>query len=1002
MTGANQKERILPNDSEKINGRTSPKAVPASVYRLQFGPHLHFLQAAEIVPYLKKLGIDTVYCSPFFKTPPGSLHGYNIIDSNVINPELGGERDYRIFCEALGKHGMGQILDLVPNHVGIFGGNELWNDVLENGPFSLYADFFDIEWNPRKRELRGKVLLPVLGDRYGAVLERGELRLVYSGGAFSIRYWEHSFPVAPTTYPDILESDLQSLKSMLGADEPDFLEFLSILSAFKSLSDHVFVLCENFDSRHRCKEDTKQRLHALCVRNDIIAAYVHAREEHFNSDKSYDLLDALLNAQFFRLAYWRVAAEEINYRRFFDVNELAAIKIENDRVLDFHHRKVFDLIREGLIQGLRIDHPDGLYDPGQYFLNLQKKYLHETAAPAEAEALSRLSAPALAVRVEEIKKHNGRYPLYIIIEKILDRRESLPEDWKVSGTVGYAFLNALNGLFLNEDAAGQISRIYENYAGMTFNVDELCYQKKKLFALVHMASEVSTLGSQLAFLSERNRHTRDFTKYNLTVALREVIACYPVYRTYMTPECETPSAEDQKFIQIAVARAKRYTPSIAPSTYDFIEDVLLLRFEKNLGGQDRFFCREFVMRFQQLTGPVMAKGVEDTVFYLYNRMLSLNEVGGDLGHFGYSLTEFHRQNHERSLRWPYNFLTSDTHDTKRSEDVRLRIDALSEIPDEWEDVLAVWTRLHEKFRVLLDGEFAPVRNTQYLIYQSLVGGWPEAGADMADFRDRFQDYIVKAMREAKSETNWINPNAEYEKAVHDFIDGILAQEEFLQHFRPFQKRVAEAARNSALSAWVIKLGSPGVVDVYQGSEYEKLCFVDPDNRRPVDFSARMNSLERIQSLFAGGRVTPERFAELLAWKEDALLKQYFFWRGLTFRRSECDIFLKGEYHPLDLVGDRRNYGIAFLRRYGQKAVLFLSGRFFMRSGAEPAESQRSAFWGKTLIHLPEPDAGETWTDVFTGRSFSPVRLDEGGKGFYLADLFQSTEAVMLCNFSDRG
>lgn len=991
----------MPNES--IDKAELRGIIPTSVYRLQFGPHLNFLQAAHIVPYLKKLGIDAVYCSPFFKTPAGSLHGYNIIDSNVINPELGGERDYRIFCEALRSHEMGQILDLVPNHAGIYGGNEIWNDVLENGPFSVYADFFDIEWKSRRQELRGKVLLPVLGDRYGAVLERGELRLVYSAGAFTVRYWEHSFPVSPTTYPNILESDMETLKSMLGADEPDFLEFLSILSAFKSLSDHVFVLCENFDERHKVKEEAKQRLHSLCARNDIVARYVLAREEYFNGDSSYDLLDALLNAQFFRLAYWRVAAEEINYRRFFDVNELAAIKIENDRVLDFHHRKAYELLKEGLIQGLRIDHPDGLYDPGRYFLDLQKKFIRDAAlTEEEVRQIGEMDRAALASRVEFLKQRDGRYPLYIIIEKILDRRERLPEDWAVSGTVGYAFLNALNGLFLNEEAGAKISRIYENYVNMTFNVEELCYLKKKLFALVHMASEVSTLGTQLAFLSECNRHTRDFTKYNLTVALREIIACYPVYRTYMTPDCKEPLPEDRKSIQLAVARAKRYTPSIAPSTYDFIEEVLLLEFEKKLSESDRLICREFVMRFQQLTGPVMAKGVEDTVFYLYNRMLSLNEVGGDLGHFGFSVTEFHRQNHDRARRWPFNFLTSDTHDTKRSEDVRLRMDILSEMPEAWEEALAVWTRQHEKFRVLLDGEFAPIRNTQYFIYQSLVGGWPDNISDREAFRERFQNYILKAMREAKSETNWINPNEPYENAVRDFIDGILGQEDFLEHFCAFQQRVAAAARQSALSAWIIKLGSPGVVDVYQGSEFFNLNFVDPDNRRPVDFECRMQSLETVQMLFPKGEASPERFSQLLAKKQDALLKQYFIWQGLRFRSEQCDIFLKGEYEPLDLAGDCFDFGIAFMRRSGRKAVLFLAGRFFVRRETQSDAKSGPLFWKKTFVRLSQKDADDgVWTDVFTGRRFEPVSLAEGGKGFYLADLFCDTEAVMLCNFSDR-
>lgn len=977
----------------------SERAVPSSVYRLQFGPHLNFKQATDLVPYLDDLGIDAVYCSPFFKTPSGSLHGYNIVDSNMLNPELGSEEDYDLFCDALRQRGMGQILDLVPNHVGIYGGNSIWNDVLENGACSLYADFFDIEWKPKKKELTDKVLIPVLGDRYGAVLERGELKLRYDSAGFSVHYWEHGFPISPTTYPNILEREIDALKGDLGADNPAFLELLGVLTLFKGLSDHTFTLCENFELRHAAKEDAKKRLFELFEKNEIVSSYIKQQVDYFNQEQSFDALDALLNAQFFRLAFWRVAAEEINYRRFFDVNELAAIKIENPQVLDLHHRKVFELLKQGKVQGLRIDHPDGLYDPARYFMDLQKKYLQDVAAVNnQKDPVHDLSRASLMEYIEAVKARTKTYPLYVIVEKILDRREHLPQDWAVSGTVGYAFLNALNGLFVDAEAESQFSLIYENYVGGTFNIDELCYQKKKLFALIHMSSEVNTLGKQLAYLSECNRHTRDFTKYNLTVALREVIACYPVYRTYITPECDEPSPEEQKSIQIAVAKAKRYTPSMASSTYDFVEDVLMLRFEKLLNDEDRAICREFVLRFQQITGPVMAKGVEDTVFYLYNRLLSMNEVGGDLGHFGYTVTAFHRQNHERALRWPYNFLTSDTHDTKRSEDVRLRIDVLSEMPQAWEEQLLIWTRLNEKFRTLIDQDFAPTRNTEYFIYQSLIGGWPDQNVDVT-FKERFQAYIQKALRESKADTNWINPNEAYEKAVRDFIDGILNDPQFTENFTGFQNKIAGLAKKNALSAWVIKLGTPGVVDVYQGSEFWNYSFVDPDNRRSVDFRARKEVLSQVEASFSEAPATAQSLTQIIENKEDVNLKMYYYWRGLTFRRAQYDIFLNGEYYPLDVMGNRQKHAVAFMRKHEGRCVLFVAGRLFAGFAESTASSGEADIWQNTYIVLPKADVSQpVWTEVFSRKEICLKELEGGNQGFYLSDLFGAAEAVMLTNF----
>jgi len=675
--------------------------IPTCTYRLQFNRWFTFAQAREIVAYLRSLGVSDVYASPYFQAGANSLHGYDITDHNKLNAVIGSQADYDAWIAELHAYGMGQVLDFVPNHMGIAEpGNKWWADVLENGPSSMYAPYFDIDWRPLKSDLRDKVLLPILSDQYGRVLERGELQVHFEEGAFSLAYRNQKLPIAPGTYRFVLEMALENLAEY--KDEEFYAEFQSILTALEYLPRRTETDPEKIAERAREKEIVKRRLERRCQEAPQVQRAIEKALAKINGrpgdPRSFDWLDELLNAQSYRLAFWRVAAEEINYRRFFDVNDLAAIRMELPEVFDAAHQLVVDLVRTGAVTGLRIDHPDGLYLPREYLDGLQRRCAKMLGIPLPKD---------------------GR-AVYMIAEKILTGAEKLRADWPLHGTTGYDFANQVAGVLVDASAEADATRTFHRFIGHTMHFGHLVYAKKRLVMRLALANEVEVLGNMLDRLSEKNRWYRDFTFEALARAVRETIACFPVYRTYLAPG-QPVSDEDRQVIERAIAAAKRRNPAMEESIFNFLRDILLFRFPENLDAQAREEHMHFVLKFQQFTGPIMAKGLEDTVFYIYNRLTALNEVGGEPQQFGLNVDAFHERNLDRHRNWPATLLATSTHDTKRSEDVRARMVAISEIPELWRRSLQRWRTANRRWKKIVNEAETPAPNEEYLLYQTLLG-----------------------------------------------------------------------------------------------------------------------------------------------------------------------------------------------------------------------------------------------------------------------------------------
>lgn len=985
--------------------------IPAATYRLQFNRSFGFRDALAIVEYLDDLGITDVYASPYLKANKGSMHGYDIVDHNSLNPEVGTEREYEEYVGALRKHVMGQILDIVPNHMYIQSSeNTMWMDVLENGPSSVYVNFFDIDWDPVKKELRNKVLLPVLGDQYGKVLDNQELRLSFDEGSFYLQYYEHRFPVVPRTYITLLEHRLGTLEESLEAEDPDLVELLSIITALTHLPPYTEMSAELVAERHREKEIIKKRLWTLYVNSLPVREYIDENVRIFNGVKgdprTFDLLDGLLDMQVYRLSYWRVATEEINYRRFFDINHLAAIRMEDPVVFRETQRLVMKLIAEGKITGLRVDHPDGLYDPSEYFHRLQLSCFSQLrpGRPKEEGSDAPLaSSPDLEQEVidiynESFSTDSGNKPFYIVGEKILLKGERMPEEWPIFSTTGYVFVNSVNGIFVETRNSRAFDGLYKKFSRLNLNYQDIVCEKKKLIMEVAMSSEVNTLGHYLNRISEKDRHTRDFTLNSLTHAILEVIAYFPVYRTYIN-SYEVVD-RDRQYIEMAVSKAKRNNPAISGSIFDFLRDVLLVRFPEGIEEEDKKEWLDFVMRFQQITGPVMAKGVEDTAFYVYNRLISLNEVGGSPDRFGTPLETFHGQNIERMKSWPHALIATSTHDTKRSEDVRARINVLSEIPDEWRRYLALWRRLNRKNRLLVDGQFVPDRNEEYLFYQTLVGAWPVEEMDEAGygiFRERMKGYMLKAIREAKVNTSWVNPNTIYEDAVMIFVDSVLGGlpgNQFFREFVPFQKKISHFGMFNSLSQTLLKITCPGVPDFYQGTEIWDFSLVDPDNRRPVDYGLRLEMLRRLRD--SEGRTAGHVLSrEMTLRKETGEIKLYVTYKALCYRRSNIALFGEGEYMPLETGGKAADYICAFARRLGRSEAIVVVPRFLIRllpdADLLPFGHE---IWDDTAVIVPFAEEGRRYRNVFTSEIVAVRRKNEA-LCLYLSEVFANFPVALL-------
>jgi (1->4)-alpha-D-glucan 1-alpha-D-glucosylmutase len=903
--------------------------IPRATYRVQLNGSFTFPDAAGIVSYLDELGVSHLYASPYTRSREGSSHGYDVVDHNELDPEVGGAGGYERLAGALSERGMGQVLDFVPNHMGVGPDNERWLDVLENGPASPHAHFFDVDWYPaNRRALHGRILLPVLGDHYRQILEGGELVLEFDSeaGSLSARYYEHRCPLDPRTYPLVLE---EAPEGEAGS------ELASLATAFGNLPDRENTDPASVEERARDARIHRERLSRLCAESPQAARHVKEQVERLNEDK--EALHRVLEEQAYRLAYWRVSSDEINYRRFFSIDDLAGVRVEDQRVFDAIHKLVLDLVGKGEVDGLRIDHIDGLYDPKDY--------------------LERLQAAAGAALGES---GSGQH-VYLLVEKILAGHERLPEEWPVAGTTGYEFAETLNGLFVDPAGERGLERAYRRFIGGDYpgglQFEEVLYRSKSHAMRTELASELNVLSRRLLAISEGTelvegirvpRRRYDFTINVLREALAEVVAAFPVYRTYIRGG--EVSEDDRRYVEWAVSRAEKRSDAADKSSFGFIRRILF-------GEDESPEARDFVMRLQQYTGPVMAKGMEDTALYVFNRLSSLNEVGGEPERFGVKVDEIHRENAERARRWPHAMLSTSTHDTKRSEDVRTRIDALSEMPEEWRGRLASWARLNRRHRRDTARGQAPSRNDEYLLYQTLLGAWPFEDPDEEDleeFRERVEGYMLKAVREAEVRTSWTNADEEYEAALSGFVRAVLEPDgDFMREFLPFAHRVARIGALSSLSQTLLKLTAPGVPDVYQGNDLWDLSLVDPDNRRPVDYELRRSMLADLRERYAAdGAGTARSLLANDSWRGGSP-KLHLTWRALSLRREREELFRDGEYRPLEVKGPMAGHLVAYARRLGDEAAVVVAPRLWTPLAPQTGLLPDAALWEETTVELPE-------------------------------------------------
>lgn len=935
---------------------------PISTYRLQFNAKFTFQSALQIVKYLQSLGISHCYASPIFCSKQGSGHGYDVLDHSRLNPELGTQEEFESLVKALRQTHMGLLLDIVPNHMhAVDATNRWWADVLENGPSSPYASFFDIDWNPPRSELVNKVLLPLLEQQYGKALESQSLKVTYKQGSFYVEMPWIVLPTDPRSWTLILLDVLESAKEHYKESYDEISELKSIITALTHLPQTIETQEEMIEERQREKEVIKRRLDVLFCAGSalekVLEQVLLSVNGVQNDPDSFDVLESFLNNQPYRLCYWRVANDEINYRRFFDIISLAGIRTEKPEVFEAVHRLVFDMIEKKQIDGVRVDHIDGLWNPRKYFEDFHNHCFGS-----------------------DVKTENKEDLFYIIGEKILTGNEKIRSEWLFHGTTGYDFLNQLNGLYVMQSNRKAILDVYVHFTETNSKISEHIYASKKLILLASMSSELYVLSRHLDRISEQHRSSRDFTTESLRAALRDAIACFPVYRSYIESELSVIHKEDEEYIHMAINRAKRRNPATNSSIFDFIQSVLLLEHPSGLTEEMIAERAQFVMRFQQLTSPVMAKGTEDTAFYRFFPLASINDVGGDPYSFGISPETFHEKNVERHTSWPHAMLATSTHDTKRSEDVRARINVLSEIPEVWKETLARWSKLNEKFKGRESDDFVPDANEEYLFYQTLIGSWPLYPMDPAShvhYIGRIQAYMEKALKEAKINTSWINPNTGYDMKVKQFVHSVLELDTianpFLADLKGFMPKIAAAGMLNSLSQLVIKMTSPGVPDLYQGNEVWDFSLVDPDNRRPVDFENRMYLLQSIQD---GTKTHPIEFLEqILHTPEDGRIKLLVTTKLLQLRMKEHELFIKGTYIPIQPQGEKQNHVIAYAMKFENRAFIVITTRFYMSLIKEASLCIDPENWKDNVITLPNELEKMRFTDIFTSQQYTSTRFE---------------------------
>jgi (1->4)-alpha-D-glucan 1-alpha-D-glucosylmutase len=864
---------------------------PIATYRLQLHSGFTFEQAASIAGYLAALGVSHIYASPYLQAAPGSMHGYDIVDHGRVSEELGGTGGHARLCRALKEHGLGQILDIVPNHMAIGGPeNSWWWDVLENGPSSAYASYFDVEWGQMKERERNQILLPILADHYGRELEAGKIRLERRGGSFLFRYGQNLVPVAPRSLAELLSRAACRAGSSELAFLADALEHLPL----PSVTDREIAV-----RRRRNIEVIRDHLGKLLGSDPAAAVAADAVIRELDGD--VEALDELLEKQNYRLAFWRLAGSDLGYRRFFDINSLVALRIEDEAVFQDTHRLVLSWIEEGLLDGLRIDHADGLWDPERYLKRLRR------------------SAP----------------DSWIVVEKILQPGERLHDSWPVQGTTGYDFLNLVLGLFIDPRSEKALSDFYALFAGEGRPYAAVLAEKKDLVLRELFGSDLNRLTNLMMAICQRRRRHRDYMREEVQQALARIITAFPVYRTYVRADAPLEE-QDKGLIRQAVEIARQAQPVIDPELYSFIEGLLLLQYPGALE-------TELVLRAQQLTAPIMAKGSEDTAGYCYNRLAALNEVGSDPGSFGVSIAQFHRRMKESASLLPRSMLATSTHDTKRSEDVRARLAVITEVPELWIEAVERWAARNERHR----RKDLPDRNTEYLLYQTMVGAWPIE-------ESRTQDYMRKVAREAKTHTSWKRPSDEYEGILREFIEGLYQDPDFLRDLESFAGQLIYEGRLNSLAQTLIKLTAPGVPDIYQGCEVWSLSLVDPDNRGPVDFRLRRRFLKSLERLDC---------AQIMQRMEEGLPKLWVIRQALKLRRGIPEAFTAlGGYRPLQPRGRHRSHVIGFLR--GERVATVVPRFLLSLTGG----------WRNTCIKLPEG----VWRNELSGEAVAggTVRVQE--------------------------
>lgn len=884
---------------------------PLATYRLQLHPGFDFRAAADVAGYLVDLGISHAYLSPVLQAAPGSTHGYDVVDHSRPSSALGGEEGHARLCAALGAAGLGQVLDIVPNHMAIGGPeNRWWWDVLENGPSSLWAGHFDVTWDPPEEKLRNTVLIPILGDHYGRVLDRGEVRLEHAHGEFTIRYFDHVLPVALRT----LSGHISVAASRAGSDDLAFISTALRRLPLATRTDRAGMV-----ERHRDTAVLRRQLvwlldHDTGVGAGVgVGAAIDAVVAEVNAD--VDALDDLLENQNYRIAYWRTAGRELGYRRFFDINTLVGLRVEDPEVFADTHSLILRWVRDGVVDGLRVDHPDGLRDPERYFERLA----------------------------------DGTGGAWVVAEKVLEAGEELPDAWPVAGTSGYDRLATIGGVFVDPAGEGPLTEAYGELTGAPTGWPVVLREAKALAVREILAADVIRLTALLGEVCEARRHQRDRTRHELAAALRELLTVFPVYRTYVRAEEGVTRPADVAHVDAALAEVAARRPDIDADLLMFLADLLLARLPDS-GRLEH----ELAMQFQQLSGPAMAKGVEDTAFYRFTRLLALNEVGGDPGRFGLPVAAFHATNQRIHERWPGTMTALSTHDTKRSADVRARLALLSEVPEAWAAFAGRWMSASARLWPSSGGEAD--RPTQWLLLQTLVGAWPlDAGRAVA--------YMAKATKEAKLRTTWTEPDDAFDAARDAYVAAVLADVGLVAEIVGFVATLAPAGYVNGLAQQLLALTVPGVPDVYQGNELVDLSLVDPDNRRPVDFERRRELLAALPDL------SPE---ELLAGLDEGLPKLRVTRDALHLRRRRPESFgagPAGTYGPLPVTGAAADHVVAFTRGGDvavvvPRLVLGLQSRHpdLAPGGLHPV----AGLWSDTVVALPSG----TWTDLVTGTTWT--------------------------------